>query len=343
MLDDRKSAILRAIVREYVSSGQPVGSKTLAGRGGIEVSPATIRNDMAVLEELGYVGHPYTSAGRIPTDLGYRWFIDNWPGRSWPDLPSRERKTIAEMVTTQFRGLDEALEETSQVLSDVTRATAVVVAPPSRKDRLRRLELLKREDRKATLLLIADTGVVEQSVVDFGEAKSEDELTKKAGELSRELEGAAFEDIPALLRHSQPGVDLDLDRETIADEISALISRRSVEKVFRGGTANILSPGKFRDLETAQDVVEALEEPLTLTRLIEAARTAGGMLIFIGNEVPVQKMQACAIVFAPYEVRSDLSGTLGVVGPTRMDYPHTISAVESVARSLSEWLSVTGV
>lgn len=343
MLDERKSAILRAIVREYVGSGQPVGSKALAGRAGIEVSPATIRNDMAVLEELGYVGHPYTSAGRIPTDLGYRWFIDNWPRSTWPDLPSRERKTIAEMVTTQFRGLDEALEETSQVLSDVTRATAVVVAPPSRKDRLRRLELLKREDPKATLLLIADTGVVEQSVVDFGEPKSEDELAKNAAELSRELEGTAFEDIPALLRHSQPAPGHEQDREKLADEISALISRRSVEKVFRGGTANILSPGKFRDLETAQDVVEALEEPLTLTRLIEAARKAGGMLIFVGNEVPVQKMQTCAIVFAPYEVRSDLSGTLGVVGPTRMDYPHTISAVESVARSLSEWLSVTGV
>jgi heat-inducible transcriptional repressor len=343
MLDERKSAILRAIVREYVRSGQPVGSKALAGRAGIEVSPATIRNDMAVLEELGYVGHPYTSAGRIPTDHGYRWFIDNWPGRTWPDLPSRERKTIAEMLTTEFRGLDEALEETSQVLSDVTHATAVVVAPPSRKDRLRRLELLRREDQKATILLIADTGVVEQGVVDFEEAPTEEGLSKIATQLSGELEGTAFEDIPAQLRAPRGGIGRDKDRDLIADEIDGLISRRSAERIFRGGTANILSPGKFRDLETAQDVVEALEEPLTLTKLIDAARKAGSMLIFIGTEVPVQKMQACAIVFAPYEVRSDLSGTLGVVGPTRMDYPHTISAVESVARSLSEWLGTTGV
>lgn len=340
MLDKRKVSILRAIVREYVRSGQPVGSRALAGRAGIEVSSATIRNDMAVLEELGYIWQPYTSAGRIPTDEGYRWFIDNWPANAWPNLPAREQQSIDGMFNSEFRGLEEALEETTQILSDVTRATAVVVAPPSRKDRLRRMELLRREERRATLLLIADTGEVEQGIVEFGQAKAEDSLSRLAAALSKELEGVAFEDIPGRLRGSSPP---DAERSVIADAVDLMISRRGPERVFRGGTANILSPDKFPDMNTAQDVVEALEEPLTLTKLVEAARKARSMLIFIGNEVPVEKMRACAIVFAPYEVRSDLLGTLGVVGPTRMDYPHTISAVESVARSLTEWLGSSGV
>lgn len=343
MLDRRKAAILRAIVRDYVRTGQPIGSKALAGRARIRVSSATIRNDMALLEELGYIRQPYTSAGRIPTDVGYRWFIDNWPGPAWPDLPERDQQTIEGLVTGDFRGLEEALEETSQILSEVTDATAVVVAPPSRKDLLRRIELLVREERRATLLLIADTGVVEQGVVEFPGERTEEDLSELARSLSAELDGVAFEDIPGRLRLGPRSERPGSDRQVIAREIESILSHRTGERIFRGGTANILAPDKFPDISTAHEVIEALEQPLALTKLVEAARQAGSILIFIGREVPIEQMRACAVVFAPYDVGTDRRGTLGVVGPTRMDYPRTISAVESMARSLSEWLDSAGV
>lgn len=354
MLDRRKAAVLRAIVRDYVRTGQPVGSKAVAGRARIRVSSATIRNDMALLEELGYIQQPYTSAGRVPTDEGYRWFIDNWPGPTWPELPERAQQTIEGLVTSEFRGLEEALEETSQVLSDLTDATAVVVAPPSRKDLLKRVELLPRDDRRATLLLIADTGVVEQGVVEFSEARSEEQLSRLAEKLNDELDGVAFEEIPSRLTAGASGPAVlerggrttggqEPDRAVIASEIDKILSSRTGDRIFRGGTANILSPDKFADISTAHEVVEALEQPTSLTKLVQAARQAGSILIFIGREVPVEQMRACAVVFAPYDVGSDRHGTLGVVGPTRMDYPRTISAVESMARSLSEWLDSSGV
>lgn len=324
---------MRAIVRDYVRHGQPVGSKSLAVRHRLKVSAATIRNDMAVLEELGYLTQPHTSAGRIPTDLGYRWFIDNWPGPNWPALAPRQQETIDELVRTEHRGLDEALDSTSHVLSDLTEATAVVVAPPSQKNLLRRLELLTRDDGRVTLLLIADSGVVEQGILEVPE--KEGDLDAAARRLSAELDGVAFEDLAAALRKSPKPSKL---RSKIAEEVDRIFGDRAWERVFRGGTANILSKEKFPDISIAHEVVDALEHPQTLSGLIEVARHAGDIVVFIGSEVPVEQMRSCAVVVRRFEAGSDRVGTLGVVGPTRMDYPHTIAAVEAVARSLTHLL-----
>jgi heat-inducible transcriptional repressor len=352
MLDSRKAAILRAIVHEYVRTGQPVGSRMLADRYTLGVSPATIRNDMSLLEELGYIQQPHTSAGRVPTDHGYRWFVDNWPGPTWPDLAPRERAAVDAVWRTKFRELEELLDSTSQLLSDVTEATAVVSAPTSQRDGLRRLELLARDDRHATLLLIADTGNVEHAVVELTTARTEDELSELARSLTQRLTGTSFEDLPAAIRTPTPapaapagrqaskpgtgdekGDEEDLGR--IATEIERMLAQRARERIFRGGTAKILAPDKFSDLSIAHQVVEALEYPPNLSSLFAAVRQAGEILVFIGREVPVEQMQSCAVIFASYGAGGDRRGTLGVVGPTRMDYPHTISAVEAVARSLS--------
>lgn len=335
-LDARKATILRAIVRDYVRTGQPVGSQALARRYRLKVSAATVRNEMAALEELGYIAHPYTSAGRIPTDLGYRWFIDHWPSPSWPQLSPNEKRAIEGAYRTDFLGLDEALEETSQVLSDVTEATSVVVAPPARRNLLRRIELLPRDGRRATLLLIADTGIVEQGVVEFPSDRSAGRLAEVVRALNPLLGEVAFEDLTAKLR-AAGGVSRE-DREVIAGVIDRIVGDETAEKIFRGGTANILSPNKFSDIETAHEVVDALEQPPVLSTLLEAVRNARTVLVFIGEEVPVEQMRACAVIFAPYVAGAGRRGTLGVVGPTRMDYPHTISAVEAVARSLSALL-----
>ncbi len=336
MLDSRKGAILRAIVREYVRGGQPVGSKALSESYGLAVSAATVRNDMALLEDLGYIQRPHSSAGGVPTDMGYRWFIDNWPGPAWPELPPGQQRTIRGAFERGFYALEEALDATSQVLSEVTEAIAVVAAPPSRENRLRRLELLARADGRIGLLLIADTGLVEQGLVDLPQPKTEGQITELGTALNVELHGAAFEDLPArLAAGSNQNSDPDGSRRIIAEEIQRILGAGAWERIYRGGTANILTREKFADLETAHGVVGVLEQPMVLAALLGEARGAGTLLVMIGQENPIRQMQACATVLASYGVGAQGRGTLAVIGPTRMDYPLTISAVNLVARSLS--------
>ncbi|MCA1839528.1 MAG: heat-inducible transcriptional repressor HrcA [Actinomycetota bacterium] len=334
-LDKRKAAILRAVVREYVRAGTPVGSRTLVDRYRLQFSPATIRNDMGVLEELGYITQPHTSAGRIPTDRGYRWFVDNWPGAHWPGLTERQQRQIDEISETDFGDLEQTLDSTSHVLSNVTEATAVVVAPPAPRNRLRRFEMFERSDGRATVLLIADTGVVEQGVVSLDPEVKAGDVNRISAALSRELEGKSFNEISHTLRK---GTTHKKMRAKIATVVDALVDKRSGERVFTGGTSNILSPDKFADIAVAHDVVGALEQPPLISSLLDAAKQSQTVLVFIGNEIPIDQMRACAVVFAPYETKSDGQGTIGVVGPTRMDYPHMISAVEAVARSLGRLL-----
>lgn len=341
MLDSRKGAVLRGIVREYVRAGQPVGSKALTGSYGLAVSAATVRNDMALLEDLGYIRRPHSSAGGVPTDKGYRWFIDNWPGHAWPELPPGQERAIREAFEGGFRALEEALDATSQVLSEVTEAVAVVAAPPARQNRLRRLELLARSDGRVGVLLIADTGQVEQGILDFPEPPNrpqgdpwdlEQELSEVGARLNAELSGAAFEDLPARIGASP---DPDGYRQLIAVEIQRMVTSSTWERIYRGGTANILSREKFSDLDVAHGVVGALERPMVLAALLREVQGAAAVLVLIGQENPIAQMQTCATVLASYGAGTAQGGSLAVIGPTRMDYPHTISAVNLVVRSLS--------
>lgn len=318
-----------------------MGSKALTESAGLAVSAATVRNDMALLEDLGYIHRPHSSAGGVPTDKGYRWFIDNWPSPAWPELPPGQERAIREAFEGGFRALEEALDTTSQVLSEVTEAVAVVAAPPARQNRLRRLELLCRSDGRLGVLLIADTGLVEQGIVEFPRPadRPETEAWDREGDaqalggiLNAELSGAAFEDLPARIR---TGADRDGHRGRIAAEIERMVVGSTWERIYRGGTANILSREKFLDLETAHGVVGALERPMVLAALLKEGQGARAVLVLIGQENPIEQMQGCATVLGSYGAGSALGGTLAVIGPTRMDYPHTISAVNLVVRSLS--------
>ncbi len=338
-LDRRKASILRAIVREYVKSGQPVASKTLVERYKLQVSAATIRNDMGVLEELGYIVQPHTSAGRIPTDLGYRWFVDNWPGTSWPEVSQEDRRAIDVVLDAEFRSLDYTLDSTSQVLSSLTEAAGIAMAPPSRRNKLRRLDLIMRDSKRATMLLVARNGEVEQGIVEFPEEMTEDQLDDLAKALNLKLEGVDF---TALVKTITETENFSADWKAVADEIENVMEAGASQRIFRGGTANILSPRQFADLETVQEIVDALEHPRVLSGLMTAVTDSATVLVFIGQEVPVEQMRACTVIFAPYGAGDDRQGSVGVIGPTRMDYPHTIAAVEAVARRLSALLENAG-
>ncbi|MEX0789308.1 MAG: heat-inducible transcriptional repressor HrcA [Actinomycetota bacterium] len=338
-LDRRKASILRAIVREYVKSGQPVASKTLVERYKLQVSAATIRNDMGVLEELGYIVQPHTSAGRIPTDLGYRWFVDNWPGTSWPEVSQEDRRAIDVVLDAEFRSLDYTLDSTSQVLSTLTEAAGIAMAPPSRRNNLRRLDLIMRDPKRATMLLVARNGEVEQGIVEFGEEMTEDQLDDLAKALNAALDGVDFNSLVKTILETE---NVTPNWKAVADEIEDVMEDGASQRIFRGGTANILSPRHFSDMETVQEIVDALEHPRVLSGLMTAVTDSATVLVFIGQEVPVEQMRACTVIFAPYGAGDDRQGSVGVIGPTRMDYPHTIAAVEAVARRLSALLENAG-
>lgn len=335
MLDNRKASILRAIVREYVKSGQPVASKTLVDRYRLHVSAATIRNDMGVLEELGYIVQPHTSAGRIPTDHGYRWFVDNWPGNTWPEITEHERQAIDLVLDVEFRGMEDTLDSSSHVLSKLTESAGIALAPPSRKNVLRRIELFARDARRATLLLIAKSGEVVQGVVEFAEDKTDDDLNEIAQGLNRVLEGVAFNKLAEKVLATET---LSADQKVVAEEIDDVITASASQRIFRGGTANILSSRYFSDIETVHEIVDALEHPMVLSSMLNEASGLTTMLVLIGQEVPVEQMRTCTVIVAPYDAGADRQGSIGVIGPTRMDYPHTMAAVEAVARRLSALL-----
>lgn len=337
-LEDRKAAILRAVVREYVRNGEPVGSKKLVERYGLGVSAATIRNDMAALTDLEFLAQPHTSAGRVPTDKGYRWFIDNWPGPAWPALPPKVRTTIEDAFRSGFGGLEDALDSTSHLLSEVTHATALVVGPPVRSKQLRRMEMIRRDDKHATFLLISDTGDVDQGIVEFSSRKTPDEMTELSNKLTDELISTPYQKLAERIPEIE-GIEAQ-EAKAITDAIEQTL-KNHVGKVYRDGTANILSPDTFSDLESAKEVVEALERPATLGDIVDSAQKNQAVLVFVGEEVPIEEMRACAVIFTSYDA-GDRHGALGVVGPTRMDYPHTISAVQSVSKSLSKLLDSLG-
>ncbi|MGQ0679520.1 MAG: heat-inducible transcriptional repressor HrcA [Actinomycetota bacterium] len=334
-MDARKAAIMRAIVREYVKTGQPVASKTLVDRYRLQVSAATIRNDMGVLEELGYIVQPHTSAGRIPTDQGYRWFVDNWPGHTWPEISEHERRAIDLVLDAEFRGLDSTLDSTSHVLSRLTEAAGIALAPPSRRNVLRRIELYSRDSRRATMLLIARSGEVDQGVVEFSVETGEDDLALLTEQLNKLLEGvdhATLADTVRAVADASPGL------LSVAAEMDEVMEAGASQRIFRGGTANMLSGRHFSDLETVHEIVDALEHPKVLASLLSEASGSPAMVMFIGREVPVEQMRTCTVIFAPYDAGADRQGSIGIIGPTRMDYPHTIAAVEAVARRLSALL-----
>ena len=333
-LDQRKAQVLRALVGHYVRSGEPVGSKTLVEQYDLKVSSATVRNDLAALEEAGLIFQPHTSAGRIPTDAGYRLFVDSMqPGKK---LNPGEARRIRQFFDEPGWALEDALRETATLLSRMTSHAAVVFAPALDRSVVKHLHLVHLGNKRVMLVVVTDTGRVENHVV----------------LLENELDHEALDDAGEMLNRIVVGTLLDEAGDTIASSIDRLplelrpaalsvakmlvdeMSRREGERVFLEGTSNIVDEHKFADLETVREVIGALEHRRLLLETLAEGIAATGVSVRIGTENPVAGMRACAVVTAPYGTHDHAIGSLGVVGPTRMDYGRTIAAVYEIAEQL---------
>lgn len=334
-MDDRKLEVLRAIVTDYVSSQEPVGSKTLVERHNLGVSPATVRNDMAALEEEGYITQPHTSAGRIPTDKGYRLFV-NRLGTIKPLSPA-EQRAIHTFLTGAV-DLDDILHRTVRLLAQVTHQVAIVQYPTLNHAEVRHVELVSLSSHRLLVILITSTGRIEQRLVEISHTEEELHRLRSllnaavVGEVSTRAAtrlGELLEELPETIS--------PLGRSCIATLLDMLGNDTS-SRIVVGGMPNLTRFGDEFET-TVRPVLEALEEQVVLLKLLGEATSTDAVTVRIGRENPYAELQSTSLVASGYGTAADSWATLGIVGPTRMDYPSTIASVRAVARYVGRFLA----
>jgi len=335
VLDDRKLAVLRAIVEDFVSTNEPVGSKSLVDRHNLDVSPATIRNDMAVLEEQGFIVQPHTSAGRVPTDQGYRLFVDRLSGVK--PLSAAERRAIESFLIGAY-DLDDVVMRTVRLLAQLTRQVAVVQYPSLTRSAVRHVELVPLTDRRLLLVLITDTGRVEQRTVELPGRIEDEEIANLRAVLNACLDGRQLADVASIVADLPERVS-QAERPNAAAVFSVIVEtliERHEERVVVGGASNLTQADFSRGLH---EVLEALEEQVVLMRLLGESGDRAEVTVRIGSENEVLGLRSTSLVTTGYGA-GDLSlARLGVLGPTRMDYPTAMGAVRAVARYVGQILA----
>jgi heat-inducible transcriptional repressor len=338
VLDDRKLDVLRAIVEDYVQTQEPVGSKALVDRHQLGVSPATVRNDMAVLEEEGFIAQPHTSAGRIPTDKGYRLFVDRLT--SIKPLSPAERRAIATFLQGAV-DLDDVVHRSVRLLAQLTQQVAIVQYPTLSRSTVRHVEVVTLSATKLLLVVITSSGRVEQRVVELPGVVDDDVLADVRARLNTAVVGQHLSDaagrvaaLPTMFHED----DLAMVAQIVATFAEAVAADRSGDKVAFGGTANLVRFGE--DFETSiRPLLEALEEHVVLLKLLGESTSPSRVTVRIGHEVPHEQLAATSVVATGYGPAAEPMATLGVVGPTRMDYPGSMAAVTAVARYVSQMLA----
>ena len=337
MLDERKLDVLRAIIEDYVATHEPVGSKALVDRHNLGVSPATVRNDMATLEEEGYITQPHTSAGRIPTDAGYRLFVDKLS--TVKPLSGAEKRAISTFLAGAV-DLDDVVRRTVRLLAQITRQVAIVQYPTLTRSSVRHVEVVTMSPRRLLLVLITSAGRVEQRIVESGHDVADQLVGDLRSRLNTNLTGQRLTDAATVLA-GLPDTFQPADRPLVSTVVTTLIEAFTDEgeqRIAVGGAANLTRYGD--DFErNVKPVLEALEEHVILLSLLGEATNPQTLTVRIGHENPYEELAATSVVATGYGSKSEALATLGIVGPTHMDYPSTMGAVRAVARYVSQILA----
>ena len=334
-LDDRKRAVLRAIVAEYISRGEPVGSKRVVDVARLDVSAATVRNEMSALEALGYIAQPHTSAGRVPTDRGYRRFVDDL--RTDPALDGQRRELVEELLGGAS-DVEDLLARTSSVLSQLTRLVSLVIAPAVDAARLKLCELVGLGPGSALLLLVTDTGRVDKRSVELPPETSESDLERVRTVLAEQVRGRRLGEVHAAIAAIAEDAPSELRAvlQAVADATARQLTEDTVHHVFVGGQASLAGDEAF-EREHLSRVLQLLEERVTLARLLADATADDRPTVRIGEENEVEDLRAASLVAQRYQLVT--AGSLGVLGPTRMDYATVLATVRAVADQLQATLT----
>jgi heat-inducible transcriptional repressor len=336
--DDRRFEVLRAIVADFVTTKEPIGSKTLVERHNLGVSSATVRNDMAVLEAEGYITQPHTSSGRVPTEKGYREFVDRLD--EVKPLSTSERRAILTFLETGV-DLDDVLRRAVRLLAQLTRQVAIVQYPTLSAASVRHLEVVALTPARLLLVVITDAGRVDQRIVELGDPVDEYQLGQLRDRLGQALEGKPMS--AASIAVSELAVHLN-DQGGLGDAVgraaTVLVETlvdHAEERLLLGGTANLTrNTADFGG--SLRSVLEALEEQVVVLKLLAAQQQAGKVTVRIGHETEAEQMAGTSVVSTLYGSAGKVYGGMGVVGPTRMDYPGTIANVAAVALYIGEVL-----
>jgi len=332
-LDGRRAAILDAVVAEYVETAQPVGSATVARSAGVGVSPATVRAEMVALEREGYLTQPHTSAGRIPTDRGYRFFVDHL---AEPGVLGPTQRSQVQRFFNQVQGeMEQVLERTSALLAELTRHAAVVIGPSHDAARIVSAQVIRLASRVGLVVTVLDDGAVEKATLELDDDLTDETIAIASSSLAERFVGRALGEV----RADEP-VDLDPRAASVVERsleaVLTIAEHREPDHVFIGGSSRIAS--SFDAVETVRSVLATLEQQLVVVHLLNDVLDSG-LSVAIGGEHGYEPLASCAVIVAPIAVDGAQSGVVGILGPTRMNYPEAMAAAEVVSSKLSRRLA----
>ena len=337
-MDDRKQKVLLAIVHDYIATAEPVGSRTIAKKFKLGVSPATIRNEMADLEEQGYIEQPHTSAGRVPSEQGYRYYVDYLMKRH--DLSAEEEDLIRSEFDIKVRDIGQVIHKTGQLLSQLTHYTAMVLTPSIGTSSFKHIQLVSMNPTQAMVVVVMDNGALHHRLIEVPESISPEDMETISGILNAKLRGLTNENIKLTLvkeiyfelaRHKHV---LDLALELLEDSLTM----KAEDKIYLGGVFNMLNQPEFHNVEKVKTLLSILEQEKLLYGLMTGEKQDSGVTVRIGGEIKNQGIKECSMVTAAYSVAGRKIGSVGVLGPTRMEYAKVISVVDFMTKNLSQAL-----
>jgi len=333
MLNDRALSLMKTLVERYIAEGQPVGSRALSRYSGLELSPASIRNIMADLEEMGFITSPHTSAGRVPTARGYRLFVDTL----------LKVRPLADLEINQLEGqiqaesIDRMVSSASQMLSDLTNFAGVVLAPKHRSVAFRHLEFLSLSDKRVLLIIVTPDGDVQNRILQTDRGYTPSELNEATNFVNQHYAGLHFDEIRVRIRNELKQLHADMSGlMTAALEVGSQAVNNPTENVVISGERHLLDVEDLSsNMARLRQLFGLFEKKTELLRLLDLSSRANGVQIFIGAESGLVPLDECSVVTAPYEVDGQVVGTVGVIGPTRMAYERIIPIVDITAKLLS--------
>lgn len=333
-LDERKQKILNAIIANYLETGEPVGSRTISKYTDLNLSSATIRNEMADLEEMGYIIQPYTSAGRIPSDQGYRFYVDQMM------IQRKEEEGERKALLAKVDKMENLLQQVARVLAMNTNYATMVTAPQYKDTKLKFIQLSQVDENQLLAVIVVEGNVVKNKLIDVEEPLANDEVLKLNILLNSFLQGLSLQEINLELMQTmriQAGMHAPILEHIFTGITDAIAKARELE-VYTSGTTNILKYPELGNVERASQLLGALEEKKALVELIDEARQENGsdqnIQVYIGEEAPVQNMKDCSIVTATYELEEGVKGTIGIIGPKRMDYEKVVTTLKDLTGEL---------
>ncbi|MBP8597805.1 MAG: heat-inducible transcription repressor HrcA [Selenomonas sp.] len=333
-LDQRKQRVLKAVIDDYIESAEPVGSRTLARKYNLGVSPATIRNEMADLEMLGYLEHLHTSSGRVPSSKGYRFYVD---GLTPPKPVSDEEKALIDRwYKGRVQRIEEVFQETARIISQVTRNVSLVLAPQMTQAHFHCLQFLPLDDRRVITVLMTDAGFIENKILAMPDGASFEDFQRMAGVINKNLAGHTLRTIE---HHSMAEIKDEIQDEQLYEAALGIIHRAldssKRERLYLGGTTQMLAQPEFHDVEKVKDTLLMLEEEELMKDILHA-HMGDGLGVIIGQENEDSHFKDSSLITATYHLDGELLGTIAVLGPTRMEYAKAMSLLEYMNTNLTD-------